>query len=69
MGTFWVQKFAQQPTDQDLFVRDAQDFENVERVISLGPCGATLQLLPDGLKKVLIKLLIVFHFLSRLYDV
>lgn len=69
MGTFWVQKFAQQPTDQDLFVRDAQDFENVERVISLGPREATLQLLPDGLKKVLIKLLIVFHFLSRLYDV
>ena len=49
MGTFWVQKFAQQPTDQDLFVRDAQDFENVERVISLGPREATLQLLPDGL--------------------
>src|SRR5699024_416363 len=44
------------------FVRDAQDCENVERVISLGPREATLQLLPDGLKKVLIKLLIVFHF-------
>ena len=40
-----------------------------KHAIFLGPCGATLQLLPDGLKKVLIKLLIVFHFLSRLYDV
>ena len=46
-----------------------EDFENVEHAIFLGPCGATPQLLPDGLKKVLIKLLIVFHFLSRLYDV
>ena len=62
MGTFRVQEFTQQSADQDLFARDAQDFENVERVISLGPREATLQLLPDGLKKVLIKLLIVFHF-------
>lgn len=62
MGTFRVQEFTQQSADQDLFARDAQDFENVERVISLGPREATLQLFPDGLKKVLIKLLIVFHF-------
>ena len=38
----------------------------LERVISLGPREATLQLLPDGLKKVLIKLLIVHPYPSCL---